>query len=66
MIKLSDHDIDELLHSFDFVYKLSSGIRKRESMIVYLRDHLKLFLNGKQSGTRENVCQKCLGTGYRD
>ena len=66
MIKLSDHDIDEILHSIDVFYFLHKSVKKRDEMINLIKLDIKNTLKTKSSGIKENVCSNCLGTGYND
>ena len=64
MVKLSDHDIDVIISSVESSFRVSANIRTRAQQILYVTDFLKMLLKNKQSGLRENVCSRCLGTGY--
>jgi hypothetical protein len=63
MMKLSEENIDTILDltemAYDKVKNFSITVRKK-----YLIEELRCYLMGEQSGLRENICKKCLGTGY--
>ena len=64
MVKLSDHDIDVIIQCVESSFRVAANIRTRAQQILYVTDFLKMPLKNKQSGLRENVCNRCLGTGY--
>ena len=63
MIKLSEHDIKEIVDLAQHAYHVNKDFRGEYRKKYFMRD-LESLLNCKSSGVRENVCPKCLGTGY--
>lgn len=63
MIKLSDNDIDEIIGFARHVWAATENFRGQKRKEYFMRDFEGL-LKLKSSGLRENVCSKCLGTGY--
>lgn len=63
MIKLSEHDIDDVVKmaesSWDNTIGFSANCRKE----YFLRD-LRHFLLAKSAGMRYDTCHRCLGSGY--
>jgi hypothetical protein len=65
MIKLSDYDIDTIINSVIHAFNVGKSIRGRDQQINYVTDYLKIILKNTQAGMRENVCNRCMGTGYK-
>jgi hypothetical protein len=64
MVKLSEHDIDEIIDLARHTWHTNKDFRGEYRKEYFMRD-LKLLLNCKSSGVKENVCSQCLGTGYK-
>lgn len=60
---ISDYEIDEVLslaeHHFDHTSVFRGTLRRKAFL-----EALRTALHGKQSGTIEGVCHRCVGTGY--
>lgn len=67
MVKLSDHDIDDIMKGLDFwtTYITNEGFRGK-AKDEEIRKNFREYLRRGQSGLRENVCHHCLGTGYNE
>lgn len=61
--KLSDAEIDEIVGMARHVWHSVKYFRGETRKEFFMRD-LERLLRHSSSGTKENVCHHCLGTGY--
>jgi hypothetical protein len=67
MVKLSDHDVDEIVSTLDRLtkYITDEGFRGKYKDEEIRKMFEKSLRNFSSSGWKNGVCQKCLGTGYQ-
>jgi hypothetical protein len=63
-MKLSEHDIDALLEVVSAIWDRNQVFRGKLRKKYFLKD-MEAYLKNASSGTMENVCPSCLGTGYK-